>query len=147
MLNRLRGYWAAASAEPLLLLERVWDRFRVAIHNLSGGRLFPWQGYLLISRESELQRPLGMTTAKERAFLAWWMKERYRGEGVAVELGPFVGASTVSICHGLRLNNRARKSFERVRVYDRFICDDFMAQSINGALGSPGLDGAYSAPL
>lgn len=146
MLNRLRGYWITAS-EPRLLLKRAWDRFRVAMHNLSGGMLFPWQGYLFLMRGPELQRPLGMTTTEERAFLAWWMKERYRGEGTVVELGPFVGASTVSICHGLRLNNRVRKNCERVRVYDRFICDDFMAQSINSALGSPRLAGASSAPL
>jgi hypothetical protein len=130
-----------------MLVKRLWDRSRVGLSVVSKGRLFPWEGYLLLMRENALSQPIGMTTLEERAFLAWWARDRYSGQGAIVELGPFIGASTVALCYGLQANKRLAKGAGRVRVYDRFICDEFMADSINAELGSPSLAGAYSAPL
>lgn len=145
--QRFRGYLAVFRSRPSDLVRRLRDRLRVALCRFSGGRLFPWEGYLLDLREAALSKPVGMTTLEERAFLAWWARERYCGKGVIVELGPFIGASTVAFCHGLQGNKRLAKGAARVRVYDRFICDQFMADSINAELNSSSLAGAYEVPL
>lgn len=145
--HRLHSYWRLARVRPSDLLRRIWDRFRVAVAFATGGLVFRWHGHLLDMRDPVLARAAGMTTLEERAFLAWWARERYCGKGVVVELGPFIGASTVALCHGVLANKRVVSESRRVRVYDRFVCDEFMAELINKGLHSTSLAGAHEAPL
>ena len=106
---------------------------RLLICNMSGSRFFPWSGYTLLLTNPIISSPIGMITSSERAWLCWYANEIYTGRGFIVELGSFVGASTVALAFGLRNSKKLSvlQATKQVRVYDRFICGGYEAELLN----------------
>ena len=60
-----------------------------------------------------------MTSKKEQEWLRSYAANRYQGAGEIVDLGCFLGATTISLAEGLALNPRAKQ--KRIHAFDLFV--------------------------
>ena len=68
----------------------------------------------------------GMISADERAYYYAYARRLFTGTGEIVDLGCWLGATTISLAAGLAANPRPAASPRRVHAYDRFIWEDWM---------------------
>ena len=73
-------------------------------------------------RSQSNKEELGMTTRQEQHWLRTYAAQTYRGKGAIVDLGCFLGASTIALAQGLTLNSKARRV--PIHAYDLFIWDE-----------------------
>jgi hypothetical protein len=66
-----------------------------------------------------------MISAEERRYLYWLGKSVWSGAGNVVEIGPWLGGSTVCLAAGMR--DSGHDPARRLHVFDNFIWRDFMA--------------------
>jgi hypothetical protein len=66
---------------------------------------------------------VGMITNRERGWFRNYAATTYTGAGAIVDLGCFVGSSTIAFAEGLLANDKVADS--RVHAYDRFVWNDF----------------------
>jgi hypothetical protein len=59
-----------------------------------------------------------MTTRQEQHWLRTYAAESYTGSGAIVDLGCFLGATTISLAEGLALNRKTKR--KQIHAYDRF---------------------------
>jgi len=64
---------------------------------------------------------LGMTSMEEQLFLENYAHNEYSGRGEIVELGCWLGSSTISLAMGLEANSSVRNKSQRIHAYDIFI--------------------------
>jgi hypothetical protein len=64
----------------------------------------------------------GMTTRQEQQWLREYAACHYQGLGAIVDLGCFLGATTIAMTEGLALNRSAKS--KRIHAYDLFIWDE-----------------------
>src|SRR5215813_12985705 len=69
---------------------------------------------------------VGMIKGEERAWLRNYAASRYTGSGAIVDLGCFVGSSTIALADGLRDNRKHADA--KVHAYDRFLWDEFLQE-------------------
>src|SRR5919197_1395887 len=62
---------------------------------------------------------LGMTSRQEQQWLRTYAARNYRGNGAIVDLGCFLGATTIAMAEGLALNRTAAKQ-KQIHAYDLF---------------------------
>jgi hypothetical protein len=67
-----------------------------------------------------------MISWEERSFLYWLTSEQWTGQGHVVEMGPWLGGSTVCLAMGMRASGR--RSSRRLHVFDNFIWRPFMGE-------------------
>ncbi len=67
-----------------------------------------------------------MTTATERAYFEWHTRARLTGDGAIVDLGPWLGSTTVALAMGLRESRRPATRGARIHAFDRFIWENWM---------------------
>jgi hypothetical protein len=81
----------------------------------------PWDNLSYVAPPAALSA-VGMSHPIERKMLSWLTSSLYSGAGEIVELGTFLGASSVSLASGLRnnLNLRPEQKSERIHVFDQF---------------------------
>ena len=60
-----------------------------------------------------------MTSRQEQQWLRTYAARNYRGNGAIVDLGCFLGATTIALAEGLTLNRTTTKS-KQIHVYDLF---------------------------
>lgn len=88
----------------------------------------------------KLRRLHGMITPGERAYLYWYAKHIFSGKGDIVDLGCWLGSTSISLAMGLERNTHAR--FNRlIHSYDEFVWRPYMD---SGAKGTS-LEGKYQA--
>ena len=73
---------------------------------------------------------LGMISPAERSYLREFAKVHYSGEGALVDLGCWLGASTIELAKGLRENPHATGRANVVHAYDRFVWEAWMDQFV-----------------
>jgi hypothetical protein len=61
-------------------------------------------------RQAAKQWKFGMTSAQEQQWLRTYAAQTYRGAGVMVDLGCFLGATTIALAEGLTLNRSENRS-------------------------------------
>jgi hypothetical protein len=88
----------------------------------------------------KLHRLHGMLTRTERAYLYWYGKHIFSGKGDIVDLGCWLGSTTISLAMGLDHNNHARLN-RLIHSYDEFVWRPYMD---NGAKGTD-IEGKYKA--
>lgn len=76
-----------------------------------------------------------MITQEERNYLHWVGRKVWSGEGTVVEIGPWLGGSTICLADGMRSSRHEAHSM--LQVYDNFVWRDFMAHRAGLPL-SPG---------
>ena len=67
---------------------------------------------------------IGMIVDQERAWFRSYAANTYTGTGAVVDLGCFVGSSTIALAEGLLANGKVASP--QVHAYDRFVWDDFL---------------------
>ncbi len=67
-----------------------------------------------------------MISEDEKRYLYWLASKIYTGQGVIVEIGPWLGGSTFCLAAGLAHNSLIDK--KKIVVYDNFIWRQFMQQ-------------------
>jgi hypothetical protein len=86
----------------------------------------------------KLRRLHSMITPSERAYLYWYGRHIFSGKGDIVDLGCWLGSTSISLAMGLERNNHAK--FNRlIHSYDEFVWRSYMD---NGARGT-NLEGKY----
>jgi len=83
----------------------------------------------LFSRLFRPQRPaassaVGMIVEQECSWFRTYAADIYRGAGAIVDLGCFVGSTTICLAQGLSANRAAKTA--RIHAYDRFLWEDWM---------------------
>jgi hypothetical protein len=63
---------------------------------------------------------VGMTSLNDQKYLQWVAQELYKGSGMIVELGCWLGSLTQSLCRGLELNQSIDDKHGRIHVLDLF---------------------------
>lgn len=71
--------------------------------------------YLRSRRKRQL---FGMTSRQEQHWLRTYAAETYEGRGALVDLGCFLGATTISLAQGLALSSKS--ALNRIHAYDLF---------------------------
>lgn len=75
---------------------------------------------------------LGMTSISEQKYLARYGENFYKGQGEIVDLGCWLGSTTIPLVKGLLKNPHFSRSNKKVYAYDLFIWFDWMNSSIVG---------------
>lgn len=93
----------------------------------------PWSDEAL---PDDVTRVPAMLSHEERQYLAWLTRTQWQGWGAVVDLGPWVGASSVALAHGIRGSTCEGV----VHSFDLFEWDpSYMEQHLAEGLG-PGAD-------
>jgi hypothetical protein len=82
-----------------------------------------------------------MLTDREREYLRTFAFKEYAGQGAIVDLGCWLGSSTIALASGLREHPDLKLRSTLVHAYDRFIWDGWM-NSVSAVRQTP-LDGRY----
>jgi hypothetical protein len=75
---------------------------------------------------------IGMTSRTEQEYLAKYGEELYKGDGEIVDLGCWLGSTTIPLVDGLLKNPAFSESGRKVFAYDLFIWFDWMNSSAAG---------------
>src|ERR1041384_6762746 len=75
---------------------------------------------------------LGMTSKTEQEYFTRYGREIYRGEGEVVDLGCWLGSTTITLLEGLLKNPAFANTDKKVYAYDLFIWFDWMNESTAG---------------
>jgi hypothetical protein len=67
-----------------------------------------------------------MIPDEEKKYLYWLGKEVWSGNGAVIEIGPWLGGSTVCLAAGMQASGN--DTHKRLHVYDNFIWREFMAE-------------------
>lgn len=84
-----------------------------------------------MTRRAITSKPmLGMVSSQEREYLQEFAKSEYSGQGEIVDLGCWLGASTIALAIGLKgnLNLKAKESI--IHAYDIFVWEAWMNQFV-----------------
>lgn len=84
----------------------------------------------------------GMLSWDERIMLSWLTERIYSGDGEIVELGVFLGSSTVSLASGLARNPRVMEKLRRIHAYDLFT-GEYEARVVESYGKKPAPDGSF----
>ena len=83
----------------------------------------------------------GMISPDERAYFYGYARRLFTGRGDIVDLGCWLGATTISLAGGLAANQRPRAVPRTIHAYDRFIWEEWMDRV--QLLGDPPLTRTY----
>lgn len=86
----------------------------------------------------KLRRLQGMITPSERAYLYWYGKHIFTGKGDIVDLGCWLGSTSISLAMGLEHNTNA-KTNKLIHSYDEFVWRPYMDSAAKGT----NLEGKY----
>lgn len=99
------------------------------LHRASGDRWFAARRHAfsrLLAVKHMFPHREGMTSLNERAFFEWYGRHLYTGRGELVDLGCWLGSTTVALAMGLAGNPRAAPE-RRIHAYDLFEWEPMMA--------------------
>lgn len=112
---------------PLLLSYLKWRLFA----DKSNSKLKHKYSQLL-SFSPRLRKLPGMTTITERAYFQWYAQHIYTGTGEIVDLGCWLGSTTISLAMGLEKNKIQIFSNGKIHAYDEFVCRPYMLSGLKG---------------
>lgn len=75
---------------------------------------------------------VGMTSVAEQRYLEEFGEKRYVGFGEVVDLGCFLGSTTIPLARGLSRNAKFAGSGRNVHAYDTFVWYESMNDSVRG---------------
>ncbi len=71
-----------------------------------------------------------MLSGEEKKFLSFFARHQYKGAGELVDLGCWLGGSTLSILEGLCLNRLKATHKKKVHAFDKFLWEPYMDLSV-----------------
>jgi SAM-dependent methyltransferase len=84
----------------------------------------PWQSLILQPAVAGIKSIL---SHEERRYLAWLTREKYEGWGAVVDLGPWIGGSSVALADGIRRGRKEAKIFS----FDLFVWEPSYMEAIS----------------
>src|SRR4029453_5167845 len=117
----------------LLLLGPKFLRY--CAFRLSSGRLYSDQVHdfsQIIVLSPRLRQLFGMTSLSERAYLQWFARHIFRNQGAIVELGCWLGSTTIPLAIGLAGNVKGVLSRRRMYSYDNFVWESKIDRLVAG---------------
>src|SRR5262245_39335818 len=129
-----RKFFAALTIPPLFLR---YCLYVLSLRKVPPQSLHEFSQLLLLS--PWVGRCHGMTAATEQAYFQWYAKHLYTGIGDIVDLGCWLGSTTIPLAMGLTENVNSKASLGYIHAYDNFIWADYMNA---GVVGTP-LEGRY----
>jgi hypothetical protein len=121
------GRWGDIAAVTGAKAERTARGGRLRLNELSRGRLFR-----SFAVDEALRRAPGMVSMDQRRFLLHYARRDFTGAGEIVDLGCWLGSSTVPLVLGLDSNARSAAKGRKVYAYDLFRWDSHMAPFLTG---------------
>jgi hypothetical protein len=106
---------------------------RYVLYRLSSRRLCSrhvHQFSQLLAIAPGLRRLCGMTTVSERAYLQWFTQVIFKNEGAIVDLGCWLGSTTIPLARGLARNKRISPPLQSIYAYDAFVWRSWMAPCV-----------------
>lgn len=85
-----------------------------------------------IELQPELLAIPGMTSGNERKFLYQYAEKSFEGNGKIVDLGCWLGATSLSLASGLRKNKKAGINGKQIFAYDLFYWDESLEKHVAG---------------
>jgi hypothetical protein len=76
---------------------------------------------------------VGMLSQQERQYLYEYTKNEYSGIGAIVDLGCWLGSSTIPMAMGLVENTNPQTENTQIHAYDLFIWEDWMDECVSDA--------------
>ncbi len=95
------------------------------------GNSFLHGAYMRLKRGLSSQL-VGMTSKSEQDFCTRYGRELYKGAGEIVDLGCWLGSTTISLVRGLKENPAFLSAGRKVHAYDLFIWFNWMNESTAG---------------
>lgn len=95
----------------------MWSRFRYLISFLNHLRT---------------PSPFGAITPEEKVFIEEFTSTLYSGDGEVVDLGCWLGATTISLAKGLNKNPNPKASRNKIHVFDKFEWENWMNDFVKG---------------
>lgn len=80
----------------------------------------PW-----LAEEFALEGVPAMVSRAEQKYLHWLTRTQWRDDGHVVEIGPWLGGSTLCLAHGMQASGH---SAHKLHAFDNFVWRDFMAR-------------------
>lgn len=77
---------------------------------------------------------LGMTSEYELAFLQYYTMNKYGGYGEIVDMGCWLGATTLYLAKGLQLNNTVKNKEKRIHAFDLFEWNQYLDGHVKGTI-------------
>ena len=68
----------------------------------------------------------GMTNLSEQKYFEFYASEEYSGVGEIVDLGSWMGSTTIPLAKGLKNNKNCKNKKDRIHAFDRFIWKSWM---------------------
>jgi hypothetical protein len=123
----------AISFKPVYELTSVRMRSLIPrqLRQFLRGNAFLHGNYMRLKRRLTSQL-VGMTSKTEQEFCARYGRELYTGAGEVVDLGCWLGSTTIPLVRGLRENRAFLDSGRKVFAYDLFVWFDWMNESVAG---------------
>lgn len=76
---------------------------------------------------------LGMTTHEEQSYFEEYARSMYSGSGEIVDLGCWLGSTTIALAKGLAENPSPEARSRTVHAYDQFLWEQWMDDCVRGA--------------
>jgi hypothetical protein len=115
---------------PLPLLFFRYCLYVLSSHKLCSRSLHEFS--LLWVIPSHFKKLSGMTNDTERAYFRWYAQGIYTGSGAIVDLGSWLGSTTISLAMGLMKNLNLPSTIGGIHAYDEFIWRDYMEGGVKG---------------
>lgn len=74
----------------------------------------------------------GMTSTKEQNYFRRYAQDIYSGVGEIVDLGCWLGSTTIPLAQGLRKNLNTSTKVKRIHAYDLFVWEEWMNPFMEG---------------
>jgi hypothetical protein len=100
-------------------------RFKEWLHDLPLPYLYRAEGDPALAAPALEPLP-GMTSWAERSYFQAYARDDFEGRGELVDLGCWLGATTVALASGLSANPRWRAARRRVHAFDSFVWRPYM---------------------
>jgi hypothetical protein len=130
------GRWGDIAAISSATSERRIRRGQLQLNRLSQGRFFG-----NVALDAALRRPPGMVSMDQRRYLFDYARRDFTGSGEIVDLGCWLGSSTVPLAAGLDSNPHVAARVRSIYAHDLFRWDVVMGDFVKG---TP-LEGRYEA--
>ncbi len=102
----------------------------VSCRKFYSGSLHEFSQLLVFS--SRLRSLPGMTSVEERAYFQWYAQHIFEGSGAIVDLGCWLGSTTIPLAVGLENNPKVSGSKKLLHAYDEFIWRTYMEDCVVG---------------
>jgi hypothetical protein len=134
-----KGRKALLIGRALPSLSLRYSCYVLSGHTLCADSIHQFSQLSVLSQR--MTRRLGMTSTTEQAYFRWYAQHIYTGHGQIVDLGCWLGSTTISLAMGLVENRHPGAALRKIHAYDNFVWNP----AYDGGVAATPLEGRYQA--